>query len=84
VEGILLERESRSVPPIAISVHSMTDSLARARVTPFCELERLITQKLLDVTEAVVKEELLSEDWQRRMAAAMGLSYEQARGAASC
>jgi hypothetical protein len=46
---------------------------------PFGELERLITQKLLDVAQAVVKEELSSEDWQRRMAAAMGRSYEQAR-----
>jgi hypothetical protein len=46
---------------------------------PFGELERLITQKLLDVAQAVTKEELASEDWQRRMAAAMGRSYEQAR-----
>ncbi len=45
----------------------------------FGELERLITQKLLDVVQAVVKVELSSEDWQRRMAASMGRSYEQAR-----
>lgn len=46
---------------------------------PFGELERLITQKLLDVAQAVAKEELSGETWQRRMASAMGFSYEQAR-----
>jgi transcriptional regulator with XRE-family HTH domain len=46
---------------------------------PFGELERLVTQKLLDVAQAVVKQELSSEEWQRRMATAMGHSYEQAR-----
>ncbi len=46
---------------------------------PFGELERLITQKLLDIAQAVVKEELSSEDWQRRTAGAIGSSYEQAR-----
>ena len=46
---------------------------------PFGELERLITQKLLDVAKRVAKEELESEDWLRLMAQLSGRSYEQMR-----
>jgi transcriptional regulator with XRE-family HTH domain len=46
---------------------------------PFGELERLITQKLLDVAQGVAKQELESEDWLRLMAQAAGRSYEQMR-----
>ncbi len=46
---------------------------------PFGELERLITQKLLDVAQAVTKEELENEEWQRRMASLSSRSYEQTR-----
>ncbi len=46
---------------------------------PFGELERLITQKLLDVAQGVAKEELQNEEWLRRMSLLSGLSYEQAR-----
>jgi transcriptional regulator with XRE-family HTH domain len=46
---------------------------------PFGELERLVTQKLLDVTKRVVRQELESEDWLRRMAELGGRSYEQMR-----
>lgn len=46
---------------------------------PFGELERLVTQKLLDVAQGVAKEELRSEDWLRLMAQAAGRSYEQMR-----
>ena len=46
---------------------------------PFGELERLITQKLLDVAQGVAKEELRSEEWLRLMAQLSGLSYEQMR-----
>jgi transcriptional regulator with XRE-family HTH domain len=46
---------------------------------PFGELERLVTQKLLDVAQAVAKEELRSEEWLRLMARASGRSYEQMR-----
>ena len=46
---------------------------------PFGELERLITQKLLDVAQSVAKEELRSEEWLRLMAQASGRSYEQMR-----
>lgn len=46
---------------------------------PFGELERLVTQKLLDVAQGVAKEELESEAWLRLMAQASARSYEQVR-----
>jgi transcriptional regulator with XRE-family HTH domain len=46
---------------------------------PFGELERLVTQKLLDVVTGVAKEELGSEDWLRTVAQLSGRSYEQIR-----
>jgi transcriptional regulator with XRE-family HTH domain len=46
---------------------------------PFGELERLITQKLLDVAQRVAREELESEDWLRLMAQLCDRSYEQMR-----
>ena len=46
---------------------------------PFGELERLVTQKLLDVAQGVAKEELQSEEWLRLMAQPSGRSYEQMR-----
>ena len=46
---------------------------------PFGELERLVTQKLLDVVKNVAREELASETWLRRMARLGGRSYEQMR-----
>jgi transcriptional regulator with XRE-family HTH domain len=46
---------------------------------PFGELERLVTQKLLDVAQGVAREELRNEDWLRRMAQIGGRSYEQMR-----
>ncbi len=46
---------------------------------PFGELERLVTQKLLDVIKRAAKEELESEDWLRRVARLSGRSYKQMR-----
>ncbi|HEU0122580.1 MAG TPA: helix-turn-helix transcriptional regulator [Bryobacteraceae bacterium] len=46
---------------------------------PFGELERLITQTLLDVAQGVAKAELRNENWQRRIAPLSGWSYEQMR-----
>jgi len=46
---------------------------------PFGEVERLVTQKLLDVVKRVAKEELESEDWLRLMAQLSDRSYEQMR-----
>lgn len=46
---------------------------------PFGELERLVTQKLLDVIKGVAREELKSEEWLRSMARVTGRSYKQMR-----
>ncbi len=46
---------------------------------PFGELERLVTQKLLDVVKRVAKDELESETWLRSVARLSGRSYEATR-----
>jgi transcriptional regulator with XRE-family HTH domain len=46
---------------------------------PFGELERLVTQKLLDVVKRLAKEELESENWLRLLARLNDRSYEQMR-----
>ena len=46
---------------------------------PFGELERLITQKLLDVAKRVAQEELESETWLRLVARLSGRTFEQMR-----
>src|SRR5579862_6429428 len=46
---------------------------------PFGELERLVTQKLLDVTQEIARDELRNEDWLREMAELSHRSYEQMR-----
>ena len=45
----------------------------------FGELERLVTQKLLDVVKRVAKEELENENWLHLVARLVGRSYEQMR-----
>ena len=46
---------------------------------PFGALERLVTQKLLDVVKLVTKEELDDENWLRLVARLTDRSYEQMR-----
>jgi transcriptional regulator with XRE-family HTH domain len=46
---------------------------------PFGELERLVTQKLLDVVKRVAKEELESESWLRLLGRLSRRSYEDMR-----
>ncbi len=46
---------------------------------PFGELERLVTQKLLDVIKRVAREELKSEKWLHEVARLSGRSYKQIR-----
>jgi len=47
----------------------------------FGELERLVTQTLLNVTKKIARDELKEERWLRAVARARKLSYEEARGA---
>jgi transcriptional regulator with XRE-family HTH domain len=46
---------------------------------PFGEIERLVTQKLLDVVKALANEELGRENWLRMVARMSGRSYKQMR-----
>jgi hypothetical protein len=46
---------------------------------PFGEVERLVTQKLLDVVKRVAKEELSNEYWLRMVAELSARSYEEMR-----
>jgi len=46
---------------------------------PFGELERFVTQKLLDVVKRVAREELNSDKWVQALARHSGLSYKQMR-----
>jgi hypothetical protein len=45
----------------------------------FGELERLVTQKILDVAQGLAREELRSDEWLRRLAQHSGRSFEQMR-----
>jgi transcriptional regulator with XRE-family HTH domain len=49
---------------------------------PFGELERLVTQKLLDVVKRVAKDELENDHWLRTVARLSRRSYEEMRVAA--
>lgn len=46
---------------------------------PFGELERLVTQKLLDVAKEIARKELENENWVRQVSQLIGKSYEQMR-----
>ena len=46
---------------------------------PFGELERLVTQKIIDVVKSVAKKELESEDWLREVTRLSNRDYEQMR-----
>jgi transcriptional regulator with XRE-family HTH domain len=46
---------------------------------PFGELERLVTQKLLDVVKGAAKKELESEDWLHEVARLSNRNYEEMR-----
>lgn len=46
---------------------------------PFGELERLVTEKLLEVVKRVAREELENDDWLHTVARMSGRSYEEMR-----
>jgi len=46
---------------------------------PFGELERLVTQLLLDITQGLAREELKNDQWLLTLAGASGRSFEQMR-----
>ena len=61
--------------------HADKEKLVRAifEQQPFGELERLVTQTLLEVAKQVAREELENEDWLGTVAQLGGRSYEEMR-----
>jgi hypothetical protein len=74
-----LFREAREL--ILRKCHPDRERQVRAifEAQPFGELERLVTQRLLDVLAAVAKEELGNEYWLRMVADLSGRSFEEMR-----
>ena len=70
VRGLLLEK---CRPQKRAQIRAIFDK------EPFGELERLITQKLLDVVQSIAREELERENWLRVIAKESGRSYKQMR-----
>jgi transcriptional regulator with XRE-family HTH domain len=70
VRDLLLERCKREKRPQVRAIFEKE---------PFGELERLITQKLLDVVKALAREELGRENWLRIVARLSNRSYKQMR-----
>src|SRR5712691_1542399 len=76
---IPLFREVRQLLLQKCKVAKRTQIRAIFEKEPFGELERLVTQKLLDVVQALASEELGHEKWLRIVARESGRSYKQMR-----
>jgi transcriptional regulator with XRE-family HTH domain len=78
-EPVALFREAREL--ILRKCNPDTERHVRAvfEKQPFGELERLVTQKLLDVVKRAAQQELENEAWLRKVAELSGRSYEAMR-----
>jgi hypothetical protein len=78
-EAVPLFHEARQL--ILRKCHPEKEAHVRAifEKQPFGELERLVTQKLLDVAKRVAKDELENDYWLRMVAQLNGRSYEEMR-----
>jgi hypothetical protein len=74
-----LFREVRELILLKCEPHKRKQIRTIFEKEPFGEVERLITQKVLDVAKRVAKEELESENWLRLVARLSKRSYEQTR-----
>ncbi len=74
-----LYKEVRELMLRKCNPHKRNQVRAIFETQPFGELERLVTQKLLDVVKRIAKEELGSEHWLRLVARLSDRSYEQMR-----
>ncbi len=61
------------------SLEKEKDVRAIFEARPFGELERLVTQKLLDIAKRIAKEELASDNWLHLVARMSGRTYEEMR-----
>ncbi len=68
--ALILRKCNRSIRP------QMRETFEKE---PFGSLERLVTQKLLDVAKRVVTEELGGEEWVQHIARLSGQAYDQMR-----
>jgi len=74
-----LFREVRGVVLLKCAPDKVQEIRSIFERQPFGELERLVTQKLLDVAKRVAREELQNEEWLRMLARFGHRSYEQMR-----
>ncbi|WP_089945170.1 transcriptional regulator, partial [Candidatus Entotheonella palauensis] len=74
-----LFKEVRALILSKCSPDNETDIRTIFEKQPFGELERLVTQKLLEVVKNIAKEELGNESWLRQVAQLSHRSYEQMR-----
>jgi transcriptional regulator with XRE-family HTH domain len=74
-----LFRESRDLILRKCRPGKVKQVLAIFEKQHFGELERLVTQRLLDVVKRVAREELDNEEWLHRVARLSGRSYKQMR-----
>jgi transcriptional regulator with XRE-family HTH domain len=74
-----LLRDVRELILRKCQAHTRRDLRAVFERQPFGELERLVTQKLLDVVKSVAQRELENEAWLRTVAELGGRSYEEMR-----
>jgi DNA-directed RNA polymerase subunit F len=74
-----LFREVRALILRKCTPKSATHVRAIFEKQPFGELERLVTEKLLEVVKRVAQEELENDDWLRKVAHLGGRSYEEMR-----
>jgi transcriptional regulator with XRE-family HTH domain len=74
-----LFREVRALILRKCAPKSATHVRAIFEKQPFGELERLVTEKLLDVVKRVAQEELENDDWLRKVAHLGGRSHEEMR-----
>jgi len=78
-EPMPLYREVRELLLRKCNPEKQRDVRAIFETQPFGELERLVTQKLLDVAKQVAKQELDNEYWLRMVAQLGGRSFEEMR-----
>lgn len=70
VRALILRKCQRSKAKAVVAIFE---------TAPFGELERLVTQKLLEVVKGIARKELGNEEWLRQMTQSTGRSYQELR-----
>jgi transcriptional regulator with XRE-family HTH domain len=78
-QPVPLLREARALILRKCAAQRQPEMRAIFEQQPFGEVERLVTQTLLDVAKGIARDELQSEKWLRSVAGLSGLSYKQMR-----